>query len=126
MKAMILAAGRGERMRPLTDKTPKPLLLAGGKPIIQHTIEQLVAAGFNEIVINIAHLGKQIKDTLGSGSQLGASIAYSDEGDTGAPIPYLLYGGRTGGVDNADLVIYTSGNDLFVRTTANGRTAISM
>lgn len=83
MKAMILAAGRGERMRPLTDKTPKPLLQAGGKPIIQHTIEQLVSAGFNEIVINIAHLGKQIKDTLGTGHQLGASIVYSDEGDTG-------------------------------------------
>ena len=83
MKAMILAAGRGERMRPLTDKVPKPLLQAGGKPIIQHTIEQLVSAGFSEIVINIAHLGKQIKDTLGTGRQFGASIAYSDEGDTG-------------------------------------------
>ncbi len=83
MKAMILAAGRGERMRPLTDKAPKPLLQAGGKPIIQHTIEQLVSAGFSEIVINIAHLGKQIKDTLGTGRQFGASIAYSDEGDIG-------------------------------------------
>lgn len=80
---MILAAGRGERMRPLTDKTPKPLLLAGGKPIIQHTIEQLVAAGFEEIVINIAHLGQQIKDSLKNGSQWGASIVYSDEGKTG-------------------------------------------
>jgi len=80
MKAMILAAGRGERMRPLTDKTPKPLLIAGGKPIIQHTIEQLVSAGFTEIVINIAHLGQQIKYTLENGTQLGASIVYSDEG----------------------------------------------
>lgn len=79
---MILAAGRGERMRPITDATPKPLLLAGGKPIIQHTIEQLVSAGFTEIVINIAHFGQQIKQVLGNGKQLGASIAYSDEGET--------------------------------------------
>lgn len=78
---MILAAGRGERMRPLTDKTPKPLLKAGGKPIIQHTIEQTVAAGFTEIIINVAHLGDQIMESLGSGNQWGASISYSDEGN---------------------------------------------
>ncbi len=77
---MILAAGRGERMRPLTDRTPKPLLLAAGKPLIQHTIEQLVAAGFNDIVINHAHLGLQIEDYLGNGSRLGANISYSSEG----------------------------------------------
>lgn len=82
MKAMILAAGRGERMRPLTDITPKPLLLAGGKPLIQYTIEQLVSTQFTEIVINIAHLGQQIKQTLGNGHHLGASITYSDEGDS--------------------------------------------
>jgi len=79
---MILAAGRGERMRPLTDTTPKPLLLVSGKPIIQYTIEQLVSAGFTEIVINIAHLGRQIKQALGSGNQFGASIVYSDEGES--------------------------------------------
>ncbi len=77
---MILAAGRGERMRPLTDTTPKPLLLAGGKPIIQKTIEQLVFSGFTEIVINIAYLGHQIIETLGFGQRFGASISYSDEG----------------------------------------------
>jgi len=81
MKAMILAAGRGERMRPLTDSTPKPLLQAGKKPIIQRTIEQLVSSGHTEIVINIAHLGHKIIETLGSGNQLGASITYSDEGE---------------------------------------------
>lgn len=81
MKAMILAAGRGERMRPLTDSTPKPLLQAGKKPIIQRTIEQLVSSGYTEIVINIAHLGHKIIETLGSGNQLGASITYSDEGE---------------------------------------------
>lgn len=79
---MILAAGRGERMRPLTDTTPKPLLLIAEKPIIQHTIEQLVSAGFTEIVINTAHLGHKIQQTLGSGKQFGASIIYSDEGET--------------------------------------------
>lgn len=57
MKAMILAAGRGERMRPLTDHTPKPLLPVAGKPLIEHTINQLVSAGFTDIVINHAHLG---------------------------------------------------------------------
>lgn len=79
---MILAAGRGERMRPLTDTIPKPLLLVGGKPIIQYTIEQLVSAGFNEIVINIAHLGHQIKKAIGNGNQFGATIKYSDEGES--------------------------------------------
>lgn len=81
MKAMILAAGRGERMRPLTDHTPKPLLQAAGKPLIEHTIKQLVAAGFNDIVINHAHLGLQIEERLGNGSQFGASINYSPEGE---------------------------------------------
>lgn len=78
---MILAAGRGERMRPLTDHAPKPLLLAAGKPLIEHTIKQLVAAGFNDIVINHAHLGLQIEDRLGNGRQFGANISYSPEGD---------------------------------------------
>jgi MurNAc alpha-1-phosphate uridylyltransferase len=72
MKAMILAAGRGERMRPLTNHTPKPLLLAAGKPLIEHTIKQLVAAGFNDIVINHAHMGQQIEDQLGNGHELFA------------------------------------------------------
>ncbi len=82
MKAMILAAGRGERMRPLTDHTPKPLLLAAGKPLIEHTLSQLVSAGFTEIVINHAYLGEQIEAYLGDGQRFGASIQYSDEGDT--------------------------------------------
>ncbi len=81
MKAMILAAGRGERMRPLTDHTPKPLLLAAGKPLIGHTINQLVANGFTDIVINHAYLGMQIEQQLGDGKQLGAAISYSPEGE---------------------------------------------
>ena len=61
MTVMILAAGRGERMRPLTDRTPKPLLRVGGKPLIVHHIERLAAAGLRELVINHAHLGGQIE-----------------------------------------------------------------
>ncbi|MDD5057032.1 MAG: nucleotidyltransferase family protein [Sideroxydans sp.] len=80
MRAMILAAGRGERMRPLTDHTPKPLLQAGGKPLIVWHIERLVRAGITELVINHAHLGAQIEQALGDGSKFGASIHYSDEG----------------------------------------------
>ncbi|MDD5228550.1 MAG: nucleotidyltransferase family protein [Methylococcales bacterium] len=83
MQAMILAAGRGERMRPLTNSTPKPLLQAAGKSLIERTIEQLVTAGFTELVINHAYLGKQIETTLGDGSQFGATIVYSSEGENG-------------------------------------------
>lgn len=79
MKAMILAAGRGERMRPLTDHTPKPLLQAGGKPLIAWHLERLAASGFRDVVINHAHLGEQIERVLGDGSQWGLSIAYSPE-----------------------------------------------
>ena len=79
MKAMILAAGRGERMRPLTDHTPKPLLKVGGKPLITWHLERLAAAGFKEVVINHAHLGAQIEAALGDGGQWGVSIRYSPE-----------------------------------------------
>src|SRR6185369_4811933 len=79
MKAMILAAGRGERMRPLTDHTPKPLLMAGGKALIAWHLERLAAAGFREVVINHAHLGAQIEAALGDGGRWGLRIAYSPE-----------------------------------------------
>src|SRR5690606_27456714 len=79
MRAMILAAGRGERMRPLTDTTPKPLLMAGGKPLIVWHIERLVAAGITELIINHAWLGEQIVNTLADGRQYAASISYSAE-----------------------------------------------
>lgn len=81
MKAMILAAGRGERMRPLTDKTPKPLLRAGGRHLIEYHLEALAAAGFNSVVINHAYLGEQIEQALGDGDRYGLTIAYSSEGE---------------------------------------------
>ncbi|MEW5904859.1 MAG: N-acetylmuramate alpha-1-phosphate uridylyltransferase MurU [Pseudomonadota bacterium] len=94
MRAMILAAGRGERMRPLTDHTPKPLLPAGGKSLIVWHIERLVAAGITDLVINHAHLGLQIEQALGDGSRYDARIRYSDEGaalETAGGIAYALH-----------------------------------
>jgi len=79
MKAMILAAGRGERMRPLTDDTPKPLLRIGGQTLIEHHIHALAQAGFTELVINHAHLGEQIVAALGDGNAYGVEIRYSPE-----------------------------------------------
>ncbi|MDO5073297.1 MAG: nucleotidyltransferase family protein [Neisseria animaloris] len=83
MKAMILAAGRGERMRPLTDSCPKPLLKVGSEPLIGWHLRRLKAAGIDEIVINHAWLGRQIEETLGTGAAYGVQIAYSPEGETG-------------------------------------------
>jgi N-acetyl-alpha-D-muramate 1-phosphate uridylyltransferase len=87
MKAMILAAGRGERMRPLTDRLPKPLLSVGGKPLIVYHLEQLSALGVTDVVINVAYLGDKIQQVLGDGAAWNVSISYSEE-------PYPL---ETGG-----------------------------
>jgi MurNAc alpha-1-phosphate uridylyltransferase len=107
MRAMILAAGRGERMRPLTDRTPKPLLTVAGKPMIQYHIEALAAAGMREIVINLAWLGQQIRASIGDGSQFGVRIHYSDEGDAALE--------TGGGVFKAlPLLAGPSGTDPFV------------
>jgi MurNAc alpha-1-phosphate uridylyltransferase len=82
MKAMILAAGRGERMQHLTENTPKPLLKIADKALIEYSLEGLVNAGFTKIVINVAYLGQQIQEYCGDGSRWGVSIQYSDEGET--------------------------------------------
>lgn len=81
MKAMILAAGKGERLRPLTLHTPKPLVRVAGVPLIEYHLRALAAAGFTEVVINHAWLGQQIEDYLGDGSRFGLSIAYSAEAE---------------------------------------------
>ncbi|MDO9624226.1 MAG: nucleotidyltransferase family protein [Pseudomonas sp.] len=81
MKAMILAAGKGERLRPLTLHTPKPLVRAAGVPLIEYHVRALAAAGFSELVINHAWLGQQIEDYLGDGAGFGLSITYSAEGE---------------------------------------------
>ena len=81
MKAMILAAGKGERMRPLTEHTPKPLLQVGGAPLLEHHIRRLAAAGFRELVINVSHLGQQIIDYCGSGERWGVTIDVSPEAE---------------------------------------------
>ncbi len=83
MKAMVLAAGRGERMRPLTDHTPKPLLEVGGKPLIVWHLERLARAGFRDVVVNLAWLGDRIRDALGDGGRWGLRLSYSPEGERG-------------------------------------------
>jgi MurNAc alpha-1-phosphate uridylyltransferase len=108
LKAMILAAGRGERMRPLTDFTPKPLLKVGGKALIVWQIERLASAGITDLVINHAHLGAQIEQALGNGSQFGTTISYSDEGialETAGGIAYALHllGGQPFAIVNSDI-----------------------
>ena len=92
--AMIFAAGRGERMRPLSDATPKPLLRVGSKMLIEHHLEKLAAAGVREIVINTSHLAEQFPAALGDGSRWGVRIHYSYEGvkplETGGGIRHAL------------------------------------
>lgn len=94
MKAMILAAGRGKRMRPLTDHTPKPLLPVSGKPLIEYHLEKLQSAGYHDVVINLHHLGEQIRERLGTGDRFGLSITYSVEDpellETGGGIHHAL------------------------------------
>lgn len=79
MKAMILAAGRGERLRPLTDVTPKPLIQVKGKPLIAYHLEKLSQAGINDIVINVRHLGEKIQAYVGTGGAWGVNVQYSVE-----------------------------------------------
>jgi N-acetyl-alpha-D-muramate 1-phosphate uridylyltransferase len=107
MKAMVLAAGRGERMRPLTLDRPKPLLTVGGLPLIEHHLHALAMAGYQDVVINLSWLGDQIRAALGDGARLNVRIRYSDEGpeplETGGgilralpllgPAPFLVLNG---------------------------------
>ena len=108
MKCMILAAGRGVRMRPLTDHTPKSLLAVGGKPLIVWQLEKLARAGFAEVVINHAHLGHKIEAALGDGSRFDLSIRYSPEQEAletagGIARALPLLGAEPFAVINADI-----------------------
>lgn len=94
MRAMILAAGRGERLRPLTDRVPKPLVPVAGRPLIEHHLQALAAAGFEDVVINVAHLADAITEALGDGGRFGLALHYSHEPpgalDTGGGIKQAL------------------------------------
>lgn len=81
MRAMLLAAGRGERLRPLTDRVPKALVEAGGKPLIAHHLERLASGGFRDVVVNLSHLGEKIVERLGDGARFGLRIRYSREAE---------------------------------------------
>ena len=90
---MVLAAGRGERMRPLTDSVPKPLIPVAGRPLVAHLIERLARAGLTDLVVNVSHLAGQLERELGDGSALGVRIAYSREAqalETGGGIAWAL------------------------------------
>ena len=89
MKAMVLAAGRGERMRPITDTVPKPLVRVGGRPLIAWHLAALARAGVREVVINLSWLGEQLRTALGAGADFGLRITYSEEG----PVPLETGGG---------------------------------
>ncbi len=89
MKAMVLAAGRGERMRPITDTVPKPLVRVGGRPLIAWHLAALARAGVREVVINLSWLGEQLRAALGAGADFGLRITYSEEG----PVPLETGGG---------------------------------
>ena len=104
---MILAAGRGERMRPLSDAMPKPLLDVGGKPLIVWQLERLVAAGCTQIVVNLAHCGEMIASALGNGSRFGATVRYSRE-----PEPLEVAGGIATALPllGDDIVLVVSGD----------------
>lgn len=105
MKALLLAAGRGQRMRPLSDTTPKPLLRAGGRTLIEWQIMRLVRAGIRDLVINLAHCADMIEAALGDGSQLGARIQYAREGHRAEDALETL-----GGVVNALPLLSDDGN----------------
>ncbi|QSP95221.1 nucleotidyltransferase family protein [Marinobacter salinisoli] len=105
MRAIVLAAGKGERMRPLTLTTPKPLLRAGGKPLIVHHLEHLHRAGFRDVVINHAWLGEKIEQALGNGQQFGLRLHYSREGE---PLE------TAGGIARALPMLLDEGDDWFL------------
>ncbi|MSQ54882.1 MAG: nucleotidyltransferase family protein [Betaproteobacteria bacterium] len=127
MKAMILAAGRGERLRPLTDRLPKALVELGGKPLIAWHIEKLARAGIRDIVVNVSHLGAMIESRLGGGESWGVSIAYSREAIAletagGIAMARALLGGAPFFLVNAD-VFCDADFSAFAARALDGRLA---
>lgn len=129
MKAMVLAAGRGERMRPITDTLPKPLVPVAGKPLIGYHLERLGRAGVRDVVVNLSWLGDRIRAALGDGRDYGLSITYSEEGpvplETGGgifkalpflgPGPFLVVNGDTwSDIDYGDLALEDGANGRIV------------
>jgi MurNAc alpha-1-phosphate uridylyltransferase len=108
MKAMVLAAGRGERLRPLTDTTPKALIEVHGQSLLERHLLNIRDAGIEDVVINLGWLGEKVRDRVGSGSEFGLNIAYSDEGDN------ILETG--GGIYNA---LHLLGSDPFFVVNAD-------
>ncbi len=110
MKALVLSAGYGERLRPLTDRTPKPILEAGGRPLIHYPLLMLRHAGIIDVAVNIHHLGGKIKEALGDGGGMGLRITYSPEptlAGTGGPLLALrdFFGGETFALLNCDTIV---------------------
>ena len=129
MKAFILAAGRGERMRPLTDHRPKPLITVGGMPLIEWHLQRLHAAGVLQVVINLGWLGAQLRAQLGDGNRYGMQIVYSDEGwpalETGGGIFHALplLGDAPFLLVNADVYTDIAFNELVARGLQPGELA---
>jgi MurNAc alpha-1-phosphate uridylyltransferase len=133
MKAIVLAAGRGERLRPITDTIPKPLVTVAGKPLIVHHLEALARAGVRDVVVNLSWLGDKLRAALADGTRYGVSITYSDEGpvalETGGgifnaiqhlgPAPFLVVNGDT--FTDIDLSALRAKADADVRAGALAR-----
>ena len=127
MKVMLLAAGRGERLRPLTERVPKPLVEAGGKPLVAWHLERLAAGGFTEVVLNVSHLAEAIVERLGDGRRYGLSIRYSREAEPletagGIARALALLGGEPFLLVNADIYCEADFASL-ARTPLGGRLA---
>ena len=120
MKAMIFAAGRGTRLKPLTDKLPKALVSVGGKPLLQHTIEKLKQSGFNEIIINVHHFADQIIEFVLSNNSFNINIEFSEEKDlldTGGGIKkasYFFSDNKPFLVHNVDILSNINLNELYL------------
>lgn len=128
MKALVLAAGLGERVRPLTDKIPKPLLEVGGRPLIHYPLAMLRRGGIGDVVINVHHLAGAIQKSLGNGSALGLSITYSPEPvlfGTGGPLNALrgFFGDETFVIANSDSIVDLDLNAMLAQHRERGALA---